>query len=132
MNTGYLLMQISKEMRYQLNQQLTVQNMTVQQWAVIEQISLLPRATAKEIAQNLNMDNPTASGIVNRLEKKRLLVKQSNPQDKRSYLLFLTKEGQAYLAKGQKISDQVLANFLQKLSSAQQSELNHLLNKLIR
>ncbi|GAB5056339.1 MarR family winged helix-turn-helix transcriptional regulator [Companilactobacillus alimentarius] len=135
MNTGYLLMQISKEIRYQLNQQLLKENITIQQWAVAEQIHLLsPRkqATVKNIAQALNMDRPTASGIVNRLETKKIITKKVDSADKRSYLISLTSSGEKYLNLGQQISNQVMDSYLNHLSTPEQTELNQLLSKFLK
>jgi len=135
LNTGYLLMQISKEIRYQLNQQLLKENITIQQWAVAEQIYLLsPRkqATVKNIAQALNMDRPTASGIVNRLETKKIITKKVDSADKRSYLISLTSSGEKYLNLGQQISNQVMDSYLNHLSTPEQTELNQLLSKFLK
>ncbi|MGF2942922.1 MarR family winged helix-turn-helix transcriptional regulator [Enterococcus xiangfangensis] len=76
MNTGYLLMNISKKLKYDLNKALLEKGITVQQWAVIQQVDLKEPVTATELVHILDMDKPTISGIVQRLEKKELLVKR--------------------------------------------------------
>lgn len=64
MNTGYLLMNISKQMKYQLNQALLQQGLTVQQWAVIQQLAQQIPLTAVTLSARLDMDKPTLSGII--------------------------------------------------------------------
>lgn len=75
MDTGYLLMNISKNLKYFLNKKLLSKGVTIQQWAVIQHINSKKGCTAIEIASNLNMDKTTISGILSRLELKGLLRK---------------------------------------------------------
>ncbi|MDN6252672.1 MAG: hypothetical protein L0J27_06505 [Lactiplantibacillus plantarum] len=51
-NIGYLLMQFSKQLRYQLNQRLIANGLTIQQWAVMQQISLWVERTAQQPTAN--------------------------------------------------------------------------------
>lgn len=69
MNTGYLIINIAKKLKYQLNQVLQEQGITIQQWAVLQQITK-QAATMTELAWQLDMDKPTVSGIVHRLTTK--------------------------------------------------------------
>ena len=78
-NIGYLLMKVSKDLRYDLTKELTLYRLTTSQWAVIERLhieedceSKLTMGTAVEIAVKLDLDKPTVSGIVNRLYEKEL------------------------------------------------------------
>lgn len=130
MNTGYLLMNISKKLKYELNQALLEEDITVQQWAVLQQIDQRKEITATDLVQYLDMDKPTASGIIQRLEKKELLVKNENPMDKRSSLLSLTALGRERLERCKKLSDHVLEGHLNVLSEEEQKKLNHLLLKI--
>ncbi|MGC6770279.1 MarR family winged helix-turn-helix transcriptional regulator [Enterococcus sp. LJL128] len=134
MNTGYLLMNVSKQLRYELNLSLASIGITVQQWAVIQQVGQLSSnnnsATAVKLTKNLDMDKPTISGIINRLIKKGIILRQANPSDSRSYLLLLTKDGRGYLEKGEEISNRLLTDYLSKLSLVEQDQLNKILTKL--
>ncbi|HFU5896677.1 TPA: MarR family transcriptional regulator, partial [Enterococcus faecium] len=76
MDTGYLLMDISKKLKYTLNQALIEKGITIQQWAVIQQLSIRNECTAAELSIILDMDKPTVSDIVKRLELKSLLKKK--------------------------------------------------------
>lgn len=130
MNTGYLLMNISKQMKYQLNQALLQQGLTVQQWAVIQQLAQQIPLTAVTLSARLDMDKPTLSGIIKRLLDKQLIEKTSNPDDKRSQLLSLTDAGMTAAAAGKQTSDDLLDHVLGDLSPAEQTTLNHLLTKI--
>lgn len=130
MDSGYLLMNISKQLKYDLNQALIQKGVTVQQWAVIQQINQRKETTVAELSFQLGMDKPTVSGIVKRLEGKLLLKKQPNPTDQRSSLLLLTEAGEAVLKECQIISEEILEKSLAVLSKEEQETLNHLLTKI--
>lgn len=130
MNTAYLLMTISKQLKHALNQVLLEKGITIQQWAVIQQLSAQEQLTAAALADILDIDRPTLSGIVKRLENKELLVRQKNPEDSRSYLLTLTQLGREQVSDYQKLSDQLLTTYLAPLTVAEQRLLNDLLTKL--
>lgn len=130
LNTGYLLMNISKQLKYSLNQELKKRGLTVQQWAIIQQLSHLDEATSVELTKTLDMDKPTISGIIQRLEKKGLLQKKENFMDKRSYLISLTPLGYEKLNEGQIVSDSLIENYLAALSFEEQQTLKTLLIKI--
>ncbi|MBU5362653.1 MarR family transcriptional regulator [Enterococcus raffinosus] len=130
MDTGYLLMNISKKLKYTLNQALIEKGITIQQWAVIQQLSIQKECTAVELASILDMDKPTVSGIVKRLELKGLLIKKDNPLDQRSSLLSLTESGNVLLNDCRATSERIINNYLAELSSAEQQLLNQLLMKI--
>ncbi|MFB8538407.1 MarR family winged helix-turn-helix transcriptional regulator [Enterococcus thailandicus] len=130
MDTGYLLMNISKQLKYNLNQVLNKKGITVQQWAVIQQLSLKDERTAVLLSEALDMDKPTISGIIKRLEKKGLVIKTENPSDLRSQLISLTDTGHEILSECQALSEQILANYLTILSTKEQETLNILLTKI--
>lgn len=130
MNTAYLLMMSSKKLKHDLNQKLLAEGITIQQWSVIQQLAMQPEMTAAMLGDNLDIDRPTLSGIIQRLEKKELLRRKKNPTDSRSYLLTLTEDGQQQVKTYQKMSDQLLATFLARLTATEQQQLNQLLTKL--
>lgn len=133
-NLGYLLMSVSKKLKYNLNQALNEKAITAQQWSVIQQIqtrTVLGQAvTANELGQLLDMDKPTMSGIVKRLEQKQLLYKEQDHSDKRYYYLYLTEAGKEICQAAKTISDQELARFMQMLTNEEQQQLGRLLEKL--
>ncbi|WP_321383904.1 MarR family winged helix-turn-helix transcriptional regulator [uncultured Enterococcus sp.] len=130
MDTGYLIMNISKNLKYTLNQTLIQKGVTVQQWAVMQQLSQEKKHTAAALAYTLGMDKPTVSGILKRLELKKIVTKNSNPLDQRSYILSLTELGLTLLNEYQGISEEIVGKYLVGLSLEEQQTLNNLLLKI--
>ncbi|MDT2736819.1 MarR family transcriptional regulator [Enterococcus pseudoavium] len=133
-NTGYLIMNSSKKLTYQLNTALREGELTAPQWAVIQQIRRFERTnqtiTANQLTKLLEMDKPTISAMIKRLEQKKFISRIQSPLDSRAYYLRLTVQGKQAYEFGKAISDEVLSSFLAPLSEAEQQRLNQLLEQL--
>ncbi|WP_063515512.1 MarR family winged helix-turn-helix transcriptional regulator [Schleiferilactobacillus harbinensis] len=128
---GYTLMAIAKDIKYQLTTALAVENITSQQWAVLAQIATAPEPlTAAAIGTILDMDRPTATAIVHRLQKKELVASRRSPVDGRAYVLSLTPAGQIAFQRCATIAEQTLHSVLQPLTAPEQRQLQQLLTKL--
>ena len=136
-NIGYLLMKVSKDLRYDLTKELTLYELTTSQWAVIKRLhieeeseSKLTMRTAVEIALKLDLDKPTVSGIVNRLYEKELLRKEPHPNDKQATVLFLTPKAKELIPKLEFISNRVIDESLQNFSMEEKTMFIRLLSKM--
>lgn len=65
---------------------------TIPQMRVIKEVVKHQGISIKQLSQNLNMTQSTVSGIVERLINKDLLIKKTNPQDKRFAEIWYTKQ----------------------------------------
>lgn len=120
---GYLIMKIAKDLRYELAKELESLDLTPAQWAVLKYIDMkeemnssLNERTSKSVAHELEFDKPTVSGIINRLESKNMIRKQSHPQDKRSFILSLTKEAKQLIPLLEEASERVMIRTLTDFS----------------
>lgn len=133
MNVGFLLMSVAKNLKYELNKELLKEDITAQQYSVlqnIERLSASQPVTSIEIATLLDMDKPTMSGVIKRLEEKKFIERKLNPLDKRSSLLVLTSEGKGKLSNCLLISNNVLETYLFIFSKEERDALELLLTKL--
>lgn len=133
-NLGFLLMETSKQLKYQLNNALQALDITVQQWAVLQQLFVAQQrqetSNAVLVAKRLGMDKPTISAIIKRMEAKELLTRQRDTSDTRKFNLNLTTKGLQLYGTAEKISQEVLTQYLQPLTVAQQEQLRDLLIQL--
>jgi MarR family transcriptional regulator, organic hydroperoxide resistance regulator len=68
-----------------------------QQVALLRELSFLDGQPLKELSQRLGLAHSTVSGIVDRLEKKDLVERRPDPEDRRFTRIHLTNAVQQYL-----------------------------------
>lgn len=132
---GYLIMKVAKDLKYELSKELLQYDLTPAQWALIKNIDIkekmdrpLHERTSKLIAEELDFDKPTVSGIVARLEDKIMIKKTPYPEDKRSFILSLTEEAKKRIPAIEVLSEQVTQKSLSNLSHEQRELFRHFLS----
>jgi DNA-binding MarR family transcriptional regulator len=122
----------AKQLKSKLDKALKEFDITASQFSVIVQIHTSEEPiTAAEIAQRLGADRPTISGIINRLEKKGILIKVDNPKDKRSCYLGINKKANELVHKIITVSDELTSDIFSIYSKEDTDELTKMINRLI-
>jgi DNA-binding MarR family transcriptional regulator len=136
-NIGYLLMKVSKDLRYILSKELKLHGLTSSQWAVLKRLEMeeasnssLTNRTSVEIATKLEFDKPTISGIVTRLHEKGMIKKEQHPSDKRASILFLTQEAKHLIPTLEAVSNSVIEESLRYFSTEEKEVFVQLLMKI--
>jgi DNA-binding MarR family transcriptional regulator len=73
-------------------------NITVDQWIVLKHLHQKEAMKQNELAELMFKDNPTLTRIIDLLCKKELTVRKTNPSDRRSFVVSLTREGSRKVA----------------------------------
>mgnify|MGYP001586001359 CR=1 FL=1 len=129
---SYLIIKASRHLKNKLEKALKEFDITAAQFSVIIQIySSDHPITAAEIAQKLGSDRPTISGVINRLEKKGIVLKIDNPEDKRSSYLEIYKESNKLVEKIKAISDELTINIFSIYSKEETKQFTEMIFKLI-
>jgi len=89
------------------------------------------RATHKEVADYLNLNSSTVTGIINRLEKKSLVARLPKSGDKRVTYISLTSNGSKMLDESPDLMHQQLAKKLPELPAETLKEIDFSLKVLI-
>lgn len=90
---GMLLGITHRKMIQQLMHRLKPYDISPEQWSVLYQIYQAEGLNQKEIAAKAVKDQPTTTRIIDLLDKKGWVRRVNSPQDRRAYLLHLTKAG---------------------------------------
>lgn len=90
---GMLTNQTNKKMIRHLNTTLEKYNITLEQWNVLLKLSLNDKLTQKQLAESVDKDQPTLARILDILERKKLIERLSNSEDRRSFLVHITDSG---------------------------------------
>ncbi|MBU3171177.1 MarR family winged helix-turn-helix transcriptional regulator [Clostridium estertheticum] len=131
-NLSYLIIKASRHLKNKLDKALKEFDITAAQFSVIIQIHSSDHPiTAAEIAQNLGSDRPTISGVIHRLEKKGIVLKIDNPDDKRSSYLEIYKESNKLIDKIKVTSDELTINIFSIYSKEETKLFTEMIFKLI-
>lgn len=92
---SFLLDRTARRVKQYAQQQFKAMgfNITVDQWIVLKHLEEHGEMKQHELAEVLFKDNPTLTRIIDLLCEKNLTVRTVHPQDRRSFNVSLTKEG---------------------------------------
>lgn len=68
-------------------------NITAEQWSILYYLWLEEGLTQQELANFTFRDKPSITRLINNLERMGLVIRVNDKQDRRSNLIYLTKEG---------------------------------------
>lgn len=92
---GFILNKVNTRLKNELLQRLKEDDVTPEQWAILNCLWEREGATPKELADLTFKDKPNTSRILEKLIAKGLVIRHSHPVDKRAYQMFLTDEGKS-------------------------------------
>jgi len=105
-------------------------DITPEQWGVLNRLWEKDGISQKEISLITIKDQTTLTRILDKLESKGLIKRQTSPDDRRSFLIFLTDAGRNLEDKLVPIASEALDEALQGLSEEEIKQLKVLLNKI--
>lgn len=97
------------------------------QEGILSVIAQHPGITQKELAETLGIQPASVSELLMKLEHKGLVLREKDPQDRRSIQVRLTEEGQSIPAEPK----EEMSDPFQALSAGEQAQLRSLLEKLL-
>ena len=129
---GYLLNKVTRQFRLKLGEALSETGLTPPQAAVLMAIarSGAGRLTPRSIAEAIDTDAATTSGLLDRLTRDGWLDAVQNPDDGRSRLIGLTAKTNAALPGVMAAADAVSARATAHLTAAESETVSRLLAKL--
>ncbi|MFC9448594.1 MarR family winged helix-turn-helix transcriptional regulator [Bacillus cereus] len=127
---GYLVHRTDVKMSNYFTKRLKPYGVTPEQWGIISVLSSQRGTTQKELAEAIDKDQTTVVRMIQSMERKEIVKKALNDQDRRSHNLFLTEKGDE-LKKTILPVVQDAHNFVtSKLSEEEIEQLKTFLNKL--
>ena len=82
------------------------------------------------ISHELNVAAPTVTGIIDRLEQARYVVRKVDPDDRRAVNIFITQKGRKIVRQFRDVSERRWQEILNKLNVKEQAEYLRLLLKI--
>ena len=134
-NIGFLLAKSCHIKDRLLDQHLAYpalsEELTSTQAKVLFQIYKFQSYRPSDIGKMLNVDKSSITRMVDRLEKKDLIKRQPDPEDRRSFLLYLTDKGRALVAEAMPLAMNALDELEQALNEEEKAQLRHCLKKIV-
>jgi MarR family transcriptional regulator for hemolysin len=90
---------INRKLVQQFNQSAELSGMSRAKWTLIAAVNRIPGATQREIATVLEVTEVTAGRLIDRLCEDGYLERHENPEDRRSYKVYLTEAAHPVLEK---------------------------------
>lgn len=122
---------IKKETSKYLGEHKSPKEITYSQHLVIQVVFELKEATPAKIADYLKKDRSTIAEVVRRLIKKEILIKRTNPKDKRSYLVTLSDRANEKTKDINKAKEEVLKKIFKDLDEKEVEVFEGVLDKII-
>lgn len=94
-SAGYLINMTALLLKREFSSAIKNQNIDVtpEQWAILNRLNENSNLTQKEVAKLTFKDNANITRMVDKLEKKGLVIRQTDSNDRRSWNLSITKKG---------------------------------------
>ncbi|MEC0370978.1 MarR family winged helix-turn-helix transcriptional regulator [Paenibacillus chibensis] len=90
---GHLISKTSRALMRYLTMHFKEDDITPEQWTVLKRLGEQDGITQKELALLADKDQATLTKILDILERKQLVRRGRNMDDRRSFLIFITDEG---------------------------------------
>jgi DNA-binding MarR family transcriptional regulator len=130
-STGYWLRQVYLAISEALQIRLDPFDVTVAQWPVLSSLYSGHSQTPAELAEHIGVNRGAITRLLDRLEKKELVERESSAHDGRSFQVRLTERGRSIVPQLAALSREVNGQFLSGLSSSQVSQLEGTLRSML-
>ena len=112
-------------------QETEAHGVTPVQYAGLQAVRKSPGIDQRTLARSIGLDTSTVAGVIDRLESRGLMVRNSSPDDRRVRLLTLTDEGLALLDEIQPAMMRAQQRILEPLSKKDQHEFMRMIRSVV-
>ncbi|MDY8135978.1 MarR family transcriptional regulator [Aquimarina sp. 2201CG5-10] len=129
-SAGYLINMTALLLKRELNTVIKNNNIdvTTEQWAILNRLNEKSGLTQKEVAKLTFKDNANITRIVDKLVAKGLVERQSAPDDRRTWRIFITKNGRTVRDNIEPLAKEVLKKATKGLSKKDVEAFNNTAN----
>ncbi|MFC5451530.1 MarR family winged helix-turn-helix transcriptional regulator [Paenibacillus aestuarii] len=92
-SVGYLIVNTGRKLTLNLTQLFQTHNLTSEQWSLLMSLHNEEGISQKELAERTEKDPANVTRILDQLERKGLVRRVTNPEDRRSFNMFVTESG---------------------------------------
>ncbi|WP_170308015.1 MarR family winged helix-turn-helix transcriptional regulator [Paenibacillus dakarensis] len=105
-------------------------DITPEQWTVLNQIARSEGVNQKEVAARAVKDQPTTTRILDLLERKGLIQRETSPHDRRAFLLYITEAGKDLLASTSTIEQECSRLITEGIHDSEMEKFRDILSRM--
>jgi DNA-binding MarR family transcriptional regulator len=128
---GLLLAGVRRRQRQAVEARVGCLGLSSQQFWILEAIAQRGECSLGEVLSTLPMDQPTASRVLAALHSRRLILMESDTQDRRRRRVRLTAQGQRLAGRCSGIAKQIRKALLVGFASTEIASLNDCLTRMV-
>jgi DNA-binding MarR family transcriptional regulator len=128
---GFLITGVRNAIWASIDRELQPLDITTAQFVVFNSIARSGGSTIGELCRVIGYDSGAMTRLLDRIEKKGLIRRVANPDDRRSFLIELTEESTALVPKARRKVHAVFAMLLQGFSERDAAALKTSLEKIL-
>ena len=126
-----LLFEFQKKIFRSIRDEIKNLSCSIPQGELIKHLSEVESMSLSEVATFLNITKPSASVMIDGMETRKLIQRDTPQNDRRSTIITLTAQSKTLVRTIAQKKKKAIAVLMKKMSKKEQSELSHLLTKLI-
>ncbi len=105
--------------------------LTTPQLLCLDALAYSGKMTLSDLAQEVNLGASTVNGIVDRLEAKKLVLRERSTKDRRKVFLEMTEKGKEVFAQAPSLLQDKLSSSLKELSKLEQTAITQSLERVV-
>ncbi|GAA0825310.1 MULTISPECIES: MarR family winged helix-turn-helix transcriptional regulator [Marinomonas] len=130
-NLGFLLGKSAQIKDRLLDHYLAVEDITSSQAKVLFTVFFLKNQRSSDISKALNVDSSAVTRMLDRLEKKELIQRMADPDDRRSVFIELTTKGHEITSRALPLANEAIDKLTECLTPDEKQSLQHCLGKIV-
>lgn len=127
---GFVVNRTAMRLASALTKAMAPHNVTPQQWAVLNRLWEEDGLSQQQLAEQTFRDPPNTARILDRLQRKGLIIREPDPTDRRVQLIFLTDEGRRLRGTLIPLAAQVIARSLEGVSEEEHDAAIRVLKRI--
>lgn len=120
---GYLVHEVARLMKRRFEEEARAHGITLAQWRALGQVATHDCISQRVLADSMDADPMTVSGILDRLEKRGLIERYPDPSDSRAKLAKLTPDGEQMFETARQVGLAMYENAVAGLSTGERAAL---------
>lgn len=127
---GFLISRTNYKLRNELHHNIKPFNVTTEQWGIINTLWNNDGISQRELSGKAYKDQPTTARILDKLEKKGFVERRASPDDRRTFLIYLTDEGRKLRERLAPLSEKTMKKAMQDFTDTEIKQLRNMLNRI--